>query len=138
MGYTTLYGDACGSMSVLGDLLKREVYKLAHFINRNEEIIPKNVFEKAPTAELKHNQKDQDTLPEYAVLDTIVDEFVVHAKSADWIAKEHGFDLQLVQDVCNKIHQNEYKRRQAPLQLRVSSKAFSCGRRIPIVHHFYS
>ncbi len=132
MGYTTLYGDSVGALGVLGDLLKRQVQEVASYINRHKKIIPERVLKRAPTAELRFNQKDSDTLPEYPILDTIVDAFIVHHKSAEEIAKEHGFSPALVSQVLKKIHQNEYKRRQLPLALRVSEKSFSTGRKVPI------
>ncbi len=133
MGYTTLYGDSVGSLGVLGDMLKRQVIAVARYINKDKEIIPKRVLEKAPTAELRFNQKDSDTLPEYPILDTIVDAYIVQHKSAGEIAKEHGYREDFVQQVITKIHANEYKRRQLPPALRVSDKAFSIGRKVPIV-----
>lgn len=133
MGYTTLYGDAIGAISVLGDLLKREVYEVARYINKVYGTIPERCITKAPSAELRFNQKDSDTLPEYPILDTIVDEFIVHHKRAEEISKTHGIDAELVTSVIKKIHANEYKRRQLPFALRVSEKAFSLGRRVPIV-----
>lgn len=132
MGYTTLYGDSVGAIGVLGDLLKHQVYSVAQYV---KSMIPEQVFAKAPTAELKHNQKDSDTLPEYPVLDTIVNDHIVHNKLAEEIAKTHGFALVLVQDILKKIHQNEYKRRQLPFALRISEKAFSTGRKVPIVSY---
>ena len=137
MGYTTLYGDSCGAIGVLGDLLKYQVYEVARYINKNQEVIPSRILTRAPSAELRPNQKDTDSLPEYAILDTIVDEYVVAGIGPDDIASRHGFDEELVKKVCRTIHINEYKRRQAPFALRVSKKAFSCGRRVPIVHRFF-
>ena len=136
MGYTTLYGDAIGAISVLGDLLKHQVYEVAGYINRHYDTIPERVITKAPSAELRFNQKDSDTLPEYPILDTIVEEYVVHHKTAEEISKSHNLEQKLVADVIKKIHQNEYKRRQLPFALRVSEKAFSVGRRVPIVCRF--
>lgn len=133
MGYTTLYGDSVGAIGVLGDLLKRQVMQVAGYINKHATVIPERVLTRPPSAELKYNQKDSDTLPEYPVLDTIVDEFVVHQKTAQEIAAAHGFDAALVAGVLKQIHQNEYKRRQLPFGLRVSEKAFSVGRKVPIV-----
>ncbi len=133
MGYTTLYGDSVGALGVLGDLLKRQVFEVAHYINREREIIPKRVLERAPSAELRYDQKDTDSLPEYAILDTIVDAYVVQQKSAKEIANMHGYSETLTAQVIAKIHANEYKRRQLPPALRVSEKAFSIGRRVPIV-----
>src|SRR5262249_6346406 len=135
-GYTTLYGDAVGSIAVLGDLLKSQVYEVAKYINSCFASIPERMITKVPTAELRYNQKDSDTIPEYPILDVIVDEFVVYNRSSEAIASKHGFDKALVESVIRKIHQSEYKRRQVPFSLRVSDKAFSMGRRVPIVHHF--
>lgn len=132
MGYTTLYGDAVGSIAVLGDLLKRQVYEVAKTL----KAIGPQVITKAPSAELRPNQKDSDTLPEYPILDTIVDEFVVQNLTAEEISARHNFSLSLVKDVIRKIHQSEYKRRKCPFALRVSAKAFSYGRRVPIVQKF--
>lgn len=134
MGYTTLYGDAIGSICVLGDLLKTQVYEVSRYINQAFGSIPERVITREPTAELRFGQKDSDSLPEYALLDPIVDDFVVHNFSATEIAEKRGVPLMLVQAVILKIYQNEYKRRQVPFALRVSEKAFSVGRRVPIVH----
>ena len=133
-GYTTLYGDSCGSVAVLGDLLKWQVYEVGRWINREKEVIPQRVFTKAPTAELRPGQKDSDTLPEYEILDKIVEEYIVYHSNARSICQKYGFDVGLVEAVLRKIHQNEYKRRQMPFALRVSEKAFSAGRVVPIVH----
>jgi NAD+ synthase (glutamine-hydrolysing) len=134
MGYTTLYGDAVGSIAVLGDLLKHQVYEVAAYINRKNERIPLRIITKAPSAELRPHQKDSDTLPEYPILDPIVQDYVVENLTPSEIAKKHGFDEKLVQSTIQKIHAMEYKRRQMPFALRVSDKAFSVGRRVPIVH----
>ncbi len=133
MGYTTLYGDAIGAISVLGDLLKREVYEVAGYINEVYGTIPERCLKRAPTAELRFNQKDSDTLPEYPVLDAIVDEYIVHHKTPQEISQAHGIDIHVVEHVLRTIHKNEYKRRQLPFALRVSEKAFSLGRYVPIV-----
>ncbi len=137
VGYTTLYGDGCGAVGVIGDLLKRQVYQLAEWINKQKETIPPSVLVKAPTAELRPNQKDSDSLPEYPILDVIVEEYIVQQLPAQEIARRHGFDILLVEEIIKKIHANEYKRRQMPFSLRISEKAFSCGRRIPIVHRLF-
>lgn len=133
MGYTTLYGDSIGAIGVLGDLLKRQVMQVACYINKQAPVIPEPVLQRPPSAELRFNQKDSDTLPEYPVLDAIVDEYVVHQKTAQEIAAAYGFDTALVASVLKQIHQNEYKRRQLPFALRISEKAFSVGRKVPIV-----
>lgn len=136
LGYYTLYGDSAGALSVLSDVTKRYVYQLARWINREKMIIPQSILDKAPSAELRHNQKDSDSLPPYEVLDTVVQEYVEEFKTAEEISEKHHFDLDLVKALIQKIHQNEYKRRQAPLGLRVTEKAFFSGRRFPIVQRW--
>jgi len=133
MGYSTLYGDLCGGLGVLSDATKRQVYALANWINREREIIPQNIIDKAPSAELRSAQKDTDSLPEYAIVDAVLDDYIVDHLSPQQIADKHEFPLEVVQDLVKRIHQNEYKRRQAPPGLRISEKAFSVGRRFPIV-----
>ncbi len=127
MGYSTLYGDMSGAISVLGDLWKTSVYALAHFINRNSIRIPNSTITKAPSAELRPNQKDQDTLPSYKILDEICDRYIVAQQSKSVIIKA-GFDETLVEWIINRFHQNEYKRFQSPPILRVSKKAFGPSR----------
>lgn len=137
LGYSTLYGDLCGGIGVIGDVKKTAVYRLAKKINREEgELIPKNILEKAASAELKENQKDQDTLPPYEIIDLVLEEYLEKHLSPKTIALENDLDPKLVQDLIRKIHLAEYKRRQAPLCLRVSKKAFSKGRTYPIVQGF--
>lgn len=133
MGYATLYGDMCGGLSVISDVLKTRVYALARWINREREVIPRNTIEKPPSAELRSGQKDSDTLPDYAVIDHVLVDYVVNHESPESIANKHGYPLDLVQSLVKKIHLNEYKRQQAPPGLRVTEKAFSVGRRFPIV-----
>ncbi len=135
-GYSTLYGDAAGAIAVIGDLLKRQVYEVANWVMKTYGWITPRILEKAPSAELRLNHKDSDSLPEYGILDPIIEEYVVNLKSAESIAEKVGCPLTLVYEVISKIHQNEYKRRQCPFSLRVSEKAFSAGRRVPIVHRF--
>ena len=132
VGYGTLYGDMCGGLSVIGDLYKTEVYELAHFINRQEEIIPNNTIVKAPSAELRPGQKDSDSLPDYEVLDAILALYIEMRKSPKEIVAL-GFEEALVKRVLRMVNMNEWKRIQAPPVLRVSSKAFGPGRRMPIV-----
>ncbi|MFB6307568.1 MAG: NAD+ synthase [Flavobacteriales bacterium] len=133
VGYGTLYGDMCGGLSVIGDVYKTELYELADYINKNiDNVIPKNILQKAPSAELKPNQKDTDTLPDYETLDSILYRYIEERKSNYEIIKE-GFDDDLVNKVLNLINKNEYKRYQTPPILRVSPKAFGIGRRMPIV-----
>jgi NAD+ synthase (glutamine-hydrolysing) len=132
VGYGTLYGDMAGGLSVLGDVYKTDVYRLAAFINRNEEIIPQGIILKPPSAELKPDQKDTDSLPEYSILDEILIEYIEHKKSGSEISSA-GFDADLVMKVIRMINKNEFKRYQTPPMLRVSSKAFGPGRRMPLV-----
>lgn len=136
MGYSTLYGDMCGGLGVINDLMKGQVYDLANWINRDREIIPWNTIKKPPSAELRPNQKDSDSLPEYAIVDNVLKEYIENCKSAEEIASLHGYPLNLVNDLLKRIHANEYKRRQSPPGLRVSEKAFSVGRRFPMVQHW--
>jgi len=137
VGYGTLYGDMCGGLSVLGDVYKMEVYELAHYINRNGEIIPDHIIEKAPSAELRPNQKDSDSLPDYAVLDEILHQYIEKKQGPKAIIKA-GFDEALVKRVLRLVNINEYKRYQTAPMLRVSSKAFGMGRRMPIVAKYLS
>jgi NAD+ synthase (glutamine-hydrolysing) len=136
MGYATLYGDMCGGLAVLSDVTKAQVYALADFINRSQEVIPESVITREPSAELKENQKDSDTLPIYPVVDRVLQEYVEEHLSIDEIAAKHNLPLTLVKNLVRKIHLNEYKRRQAPPGLRVTKKSFSIGRRFPIVQHW--
>lgn len=136
MGYSTLYGDMCGGLGVISDLTKGQVYSLSKWINRQKEIIPQNTIQRAPSAELNYNQKDSDSLPEYDVLDKILQAYVEEHHSARQIADQLGYPLDFVEGLIKKIHQNEYKRRQAPPGLRVTEKAFSVGRRFPIVQRW--
>jgi len=132
VGYGTLYGDMNGALSVLGDVYKTDVFKLAHYINRVEEVIPMNTILKPPSAELRPDQKDSDSLPEYELLDKILYGYIEEQKSVETIVAE-GFDGNTVLKAIRLINVNEYKRFQAPPILRVSSKAFGFGRRIPLV-----
>ena len=135
VGYCTLYGDMAGGLGVLTDVPKTLVYKLADFVNRKSEIIPQEIVVKPPSAELKPNQTDQDTLPPYDVLDQILQCFVEEVKSPEEIVKL-GFDRKMVQWVANAVDRSEYKRKQATLGLKVTSKAFGVGRRMPIAAKF--
>ena len=135
VGYSTLYGDMCGSLSVLGDVYKGQVYALARYINRNQVIIPQEIIDKAPSAELRPGQKDSDSLPEYGVLDEILRLYIEGRKSKDEITME-GYDSQTVEKIVNMVNANEYKRYQAPPIIRVSSKAFGKGRIMPLVAHY--
>ena len=132
VGYGTLYGDMNGGLSVLGDVYKMEVYRLSRFINSKQEIIPENTISKPPSAELRPGQKDTDSLPEYEVLDRILFEFIELNKTPDEISGL-GFDPRLVKRIIRMVNINEYKRFQAPPILRISSKAFGFGRKMPLV-----
>jgi NAD+ synthase (glutamine-hydrolysing) len=137
VGYGTLYGDMCGGISVLGDVYKTEVYELAHYINREREIIPVNSIVKPPSAELRPGQKDSDSLPAYDILDKILYNYIELRQSpADLIAS--GFDEATVKRVLRMVNMNEWKRHQTPPILRVSPKAFGQGRRMPIVGRYLS
>ena len=131
VGYCTLYGDMSGGLAVLADVPKVMVYELARYINRDREVIPASVLGKPPSAELRPNQTDQDSLPPYEILDAILQGYIEEEKSADEIAAR-GFDPDLVREVIRKVDRSEYKRRQAAPGLRVTSKAFGMGRRMPI------
>lgn len=135
VGYGTLYGDMNGGLSVLGDLYKTEVYRLARYINRDEEIIPENTLLKPPSAELRPDQKDSDSLPEYDLLDAILFQYIDLAKNVHDLV-DAGFDEAVVKKVVSLVNRNEYKRFQAPPTLRVSSKAFGFGRKMPIVARY--
>lgn len=137
VGYGTLYGDLCGGLAVLADVYKTEVYQLSNYINRNTEIIPQNSIDKAPSAELKPGQKDQDTLPPYDILDAILYQYIeLHQSPQDII--EQGFDAHTVNRALKMVNANEWKRWQFPPILRVSPKAFGLGRRMPIEGKYLS
>jgi NAD+ synthase (glutamine-hydrolysing) len=136
-GYGTLYGDMAGGLGILGDCYKIQVYALARFINRNKEIIPSNIIIKAPSAELRPNQKDSDSLPDYAVLDKILYQYIEKRKSPADI-KAQGFDAALVDRTLKMVNNNEYKRNQFCPIIRISPKAFGVGRRMPIVGKYLS
>lgn len=136
MGYATLYGDMCGGLVVLSDVTKAQVYALAHFINKNQEVIPLSIINRAPSAELKANQKDTDSLPAYFIVDAVLEGYVEEHMSPEEIAKKNDFSLELVKELVRKIHLNEYKRRQAPPGLRVTKRSFTVGRRFPIVQRW--
>jgi NAD+ synthase (glutamine-hydrolysing) len=132
VGYGTLYGDMNGGLSVLGDVYKTDVFKLARYINRNSEVIPENTIVKPPSAELRPDQKDSDSLPDYDVLDAILFRYIErHESPADIIAD--GFDEATVKKAVRLVNMNEYKRFQTAPTLRVSGKAFGMGRRMPLV-----
>jgi NAD+ synthase (glutamine-hydrolysing) len=137
VGYGTLYGDLSGGLSVLGDVYKTEVYKLAGFVNKDKEVIPKNIITKEPSAELRHDQKDSDSLPDYDELDPVLFQYIEENKSAPEII-DMGFDESLVRNILTLVNRNEYKRFQTAPILRVSKKAFGMGRRMPIVGKYLS
>jgi len=137
VGYGTLYGDMNGGLSILGDVYKTQVYELAHFINARDNCIPENIIIKAPSAELRENQKDSDSLPEYHILDEILFDYIEKRLGPkELIAK--GYDEALVLRILKLVNTNEYKRHQLAPVLRVSSKAFGMGRRMPIVGKYLS
>ncbi|MBP1669535.1 MAG: synthase, partial [Bacteroidetes bacterium] len=132
VGYGTLYGDMSGGLSILGDVYKTDVYKLASYINRSEIIIPQNTITKIPSAELKPGQKDSDSLPEYSILDRVLFAYIELNKSPDEIIAM-GIEKSLVLKIIRMVTSSEYKRYQAPPILRISRKAFGMGRRMPLV-----
>jgi NAD+ synthase (glutamine-hydrolysing) len=136
-GYGTLYGDMAGGLGVLGDCYKMQVYELAGYINHNREIIPKNILTKAPSAELRPNQKDSDSLPEYEILDKILYQYIERRQGPGEI-KVMGFEPALVDRILKLVNTNEYKRNQFCPIIRISPKAFGVGRRVPIVGKYLS
>ena len=137
VGYCTLYGDMCGGLAVISDVPKTLVYKLARVGNqRHNGAIPENVFTKPPSAELRPDQKDTDSLPPYDVLDPILEAYVEQYRTPREIAASLKLPLELVQDIVNKVDRNEYKRQQAAPGLKVTTKAFGVGRRMPIAQRF--
>jgi NAD+ synthetase len=135
VGYCTLYGDMSGGLAVIADVPKMLVYELSRYVNREREIIPERTLTKPPSAELKPDQRDQDDLPPYEILDRILELYLEKGFNAAQIVAR-GFDQHLVHDVLRRIRINEYKRKQAPLGLKVTSKAFGYGRRFPNVQNF--
>ena len=135
VGYCTLYGDMCGALAVIADVPKTLVYRISRWINREREIIPKNSIEKAPSAELRPDQKDQDSLPPYEELDRILESYVVNEGSIQGMVKK-GISKLLAEEMVRKIDISEYKRRQAAPGLKVTTKAFGVGRRIPLAQRF--
>jgi NAD+ synthase (glutamine-hydrolysing) len=137
VGYSTLYGDLCGALSVIGDVYKNQVYALARYINRNGEIIPRNIIEKAPSAELRPGQKDSDSLPDYDVLDELLKHYIEERKGIEELITM-GYETAVVEKVVGLVNGSEYKRYQAPPILRVSAKAFGKGRLMPLVAKYRS
>jgi NAD+ synthetase len=136
VGYCTMYGDMCGGLAVISDLPKMQVYAVSRWINREREIIPWDTISKPPSAELRPDQKDQDSLPPYDILDAILELYVEKHLSGSEIIEKHGFDEDVVRWVQRRVDLNEWKRSQAAPGLRVSSKAFGVGRRMPIAQRF--
>lgn len=132
VGYCTLYGDMVGGLAVISDVPKTLVYRLATYVNSRRKIIPQATIDKAPSAELRPDQKDSDSLPPYDVLDTIVEEYVENSRSAEEIVRAHSFDPGLVKRVIGMIARSEYKRQQAAPGIKITHKAFGYGRRFPI------
>ena len=132
IGYCTLYGDMAGGLAVISDVPKTLVYRLSHYVNSHRPVIPKSTLEKEPSAELRPNQKDSDSLPPYEVLDTILEDYIEDNKTAEQIASERGYDLAVVRKIALSIERTEYKRQQAAPSLKISEKAFGVGRRFPI------
>ncbi len=137
VGYGTLYGDLAGGLSVLGDVYKTEVYALSKWINQDAEIIPQNIIDKPPSAELRPDQKDTDSLPEYDLLDRILYQYIEKRRDPQMIIRQ-GFDEKIVRRVIRLVNINEFKRHQTAPVLRVSTKAFGMGRRMPIVARYLS
>ncbi len=135
VGYCTLYGDMCGGLAVISDVPKGMVYELSRYANRKKPVIPEAIFTKAPSAELRPNQTDQDSLPPYETLDAVLRLYVEENQPPSKIVKA-GFEPKLVREILSKINQNEYKRRQMAPGLKVTTKAFGMGRRIPIAQKF--
>jgi NAD+ synthetase len=132
VGYCTLYGDMVGGLAVISDLPKTMVYRISRYVNSLRPVIPEATLEKPPSAELRPDQKDSDTLPPYDVLDAILEDYVEELHSAEQIAKERGFELGLVRRVLRMVDRAEYKRQQAAPGIKISEKAFGYGRRFPI------
>jgi NAD+ synthetase len=138
VGYCTLYGDMIGGLAVISDVPKTLVYELAHIANRRHPgAIPEAIFTKPPSAELRANQKDSDSLPDYAVLDVILHGCVEDNLTPSEIADASGLPIKLVREIVNKVDRNEYKRQQAAPGLKVTTKAFGIGRRFPIAQRYF-
>ena len=132
VGYCTLYGDMCGGLAVIADVPKTMVYRLSEYRNRTTPLIPRATIEKVPSAELRPNQTDQDSLPPYEIVDCILEDYVEHYKTAEQIATDRHYDCNMVKSVIRMIERTEYKRQQAAPILKISEKAFGIGRRFPI------
>ncbi|HZW94847.1 MAG TPA: NAD+ synthase [Candidatus Eremiobacteraceae bacterium] len=132
VGYCTLYGDMVGGLAVISDVPKTLVYRLSHYVNSRHPVIPQATLEKPPSAELRPGQKDSDSLPPYEILDAVLDDYVEDAHSAEQIAADRGFDIEVVRRVVRMVDRAEYKRQQAAPGIKISPKAFGYGRRFPI------
>jgi NAD+ synthase/NAD+ synthase (glutamine-hydrolysing) len=132
VGYCTLYGDMVGGLAVISDVPKTLVYRLAGYVNSRRKVIPEATIEKPPSAELRPDQKDSDSLPPYDVLDAILEDYVEESRSAEEITRRHNFDSDLVRRVIRMVERSEYKRQQAAPGIKISAKAFGYGRRFPI------
>jgi NAD+ synthase (glutamine-hydrolysing) len=132
VGYCTLYGDMAGGLAVISDVPKTLVYRLSHYVNSLRPVIPQDTLEKPPSAELRPDQKDSDSLPPYEILDAVLEEYVEDARSAERIAADRGFDIEVVRRVVRMVDRAEYKRQQAAPGIKISPKAFGYGRRFPI------
>jgi NAD+ synthase (glutamine-hydrolysing) len=132
VGYCTLYGDMVGALAVIGDVVKTQVYQLCAHVNRDREVIPQPILEKAPSAELRPEQKDTDSLPPYEILDPILEAYVERYETPEQIAAAFRFDPEVVRQVVRLVERSEYKRQQAAPVLKVTSKSFGMGRRFPI------
>ncbi len=143
VGYCTLYGDMAGGLAVISDVPKTMVYELAYLINRKSpeqgiegELIPASTMTKPPSAELRPNQTDQDSLPPYDILDPILKAYVEDVHSPQEIADKYGFDVQMVRDIAQKVDRAEYKRKQSPPGLKITYRAFGFGRPFPIAQKY--
>jgi NAD+ synthase (glutamine-hydrolysing) len=136
VGYCTLYGDTVGGLAVLGDVYKSDLYPLARHANATAERIPTRTLEKPPSAELAPDQLDTDDLPPYDVLDAVLQQAIEGGLGASGVSAPQGVDEEVARGIVRRLDRNEYKRRQSPLVLRTSTKAFGTGRRLPIVHRY--
>jgi len=132
VGYCTLYGDMAGGLAVISDVPKTLVYRLSEYVNSRRPVIPRASIEKPPSAELRPDQKDSDSLPPYEVLDAVLEDYVEDSHSAEQIAADRSLDLEIVRRVMRMVDRAEYKRQQAAPGLKISPKAFGYGRRFPI------
>jgi NAD+ synthase/NAD+ synthase (glutamine-hydrolysing) len=132
VGYCTLYGDMAGGLAVISDVPKTMVYRLSHYVNLRRPVIPQDTLEKPPSAELRPDQKDSDSLPPYEILDAVLEDYVEEAHSVERIAADRGFDIEVVRRVVRMVDRAEYKRQQAAPGIKISAKAFGYGRRFPI------